>query len=48
MSFIYHYLHYFSFNIQTSGENQLSVDTATVHVKDIFSVYLEYYWGIDD
>ena len=32
---------------QTSAENRLSADTATVHVKGIFGVYLEYIWIID-
>ena len=27
--------------------NRLSSDTATFHVKVIFGVYLEYYWGVD-
>ena len=35
-------IYYFKHLIQ----NQLSSDTATVHVKDVFEVYLEYYWGI--
>ena len=27
--------------------NRLLDDTTAVHVKGIFGVYLEYYWGID-